>query len=81
MPRPPLLLGAPADAHLLSTQRVGIHRRVRNRAVERRLARCSACVSPVQMASRQAWAGAQGFLLPSHPAAAEGRLDRTACLS
>lgn len=32
------------------------------------------------MASRQAWAGAQGVLLPSHPATAEGRLDRAARL-
>lgn len=32
------------------------------------------------MASRQAWAGAQGVLLPSCPATAEGRLDRAACL-
>lgn len=44
------------------------------------LARYSACVSPVQMVSRQAWAGAQGVLLPSCPATAEGRLDRAACL-
>ncbi len=44
------------------------------------LARYSACVSPVQMASRQAWAGARGVLLPSHPATAEGRLDRAARL-
>lgn len=32
------------------------------------------------MASLQAWAGAQGVLLPSHPAIAEGRLDRAARL-
>ena len=44
------------------------------------LARYSACVSPVQMASLQAWAGARGVLLPSHPAIAEGRLDRAARL-
>lgn len=44
------------------------------------LARYSACVSPVQMASLQVWAGMQGVLLPSHPAAAEGRLDRAARL-
>ena len=31
---------------------------------------------PIQMASLQAWAGVQGVLLPSHPAIAEGRLDR-----
>lgn len=44
------------------------------------LARYSACVSPVQMASQQAEAGAQGVLLPSCPAIAEGRLDRAARL-
>lgn len=32
------------------------------------------------MASLQAWAGAQGVLLPSRPAIAEGRLDRAARL-
>ncbi|CAB1413644.1 unnamed protein product [Pleuronectes platessa] len=30
------------------------------------------------MASRQAWVGAQGVLLPSRPATAEGRVDRAA---
>lgn len=42
------------------------------------LGRCSACVSPVQMASRLVRAGAQGVLLAFRPANAEGRHDRGA---